>query len=112
MKGKDFGPLLHIANEVPSKEELPKLLHGLAGFNKQLVSLDDVRGHLPAKTLITWVDELKGDKFMGYEIRGHGAGFRAWIKVKHGDFKSDLTSEQRQQLLDEAIQAKEIFFPS
>lgn len=86
-------------------------MRGLTKYDKVKVPLSEIRPFLPEKSAISWNDELKGDKLMGYEIRGIGEGFRAWVQGTTGGHDQDLNETQKTQLLAKILQAKSTFFP-
>lgn len=110
LKENKLGPMLHISGDV--SDSAARLLPGLAKHHKESWSLEEVRSALPPKDAITWSDELKGDAFLGYEIRGHGSDFRAWVQASSRFDGKELDEQQRQELLIDLLRARDLFFPA
>jgi hypothetical protein len=106
MAGEKFGPTLHISGD--GSDTAARMLSALVKHDKARVPLEDVQKALPQRDEIRWSDDLKGDGFFGYEIRGIGDGFRAWVQA---DGKKGLDQEQHQQLLNKLTSARDVFFP-
>lgn len=104
------GITLHIADDILSdnKADIPRLLSGLAGSDTEEMPLADVLPHLPPKETIVWDDEVKGDVFLGYELRGKADGYRAWVQTFVKEHPSESEKDALQATL---IEARNKFFP-
>ncbi|WP_452181345.1 hypothetical protein [Heyndrickxia sporothermodurans] len=108
MEGQNYGPMLHISGE--KSDSAARLLTGLSRLDEETdYPIEDIRKFLPSKDCIEWQDELKGDHFLGYEIRGKGPNFKIWMTAK--DVKADLSDNEKADLLSHLKEVISTFFP-
>lgn len=108
--GEKFGPTLHVSGE--GQVSTAKILKDLLDLGNSIdVPLESIRRLLPSKGELTWEGQLKGDRLLGYEIRGTGPGYRVWMTSPGDGTTPELTAAQRAARYQELPSAIDVFFP-
>ena len=118
MEGDDFGATLMISDDIfaakAARVDATGVVPTLTKLDRKIVPIEQIRSALPPKGAIKWnTDEIKGDSLVGYELRGQGDGYRAWIMVR-SEIKppAKASPQQLQALLAKALGALSMFYPN
>lgn len=112
MEGEKYGPTLQISEglDTINPKKITSVVPQLAKLDGQKLPIAQLSSYLPQKENIAWEEELKGDRFIGYEMRGKGQGFNTYVSLKDGGKSTELNQEQRQELLKELLTVRDMFF--
>jgi hypothetical protein len=102
MDGENYGPSLMIsADEGATSTILPEIAR-LPHYT--ILPLSDVQPYLANLGDISWSDKVEGDPLFGYEIRGKGDGFRAWIRARD---RQKLDEQEKLGLYNDLLEVRD-----